>query len=84
MRFRCILNNDHTLKYHPYKAGMIINACCVLHNMCIRGNIPLHIEFINNDEDIEAPNDNYIAVGILNEGRNQRANIINQYFQDNL
>ncbi|KAJ8911804.1 hypothetical protein NQ315_014228 [Exocentrus adspersus] len=53
-RFRCILK-ERVLKYSPYKAGQIINACCVLHNMCIRGNVPLEepIEEGNNLDDIE-------------------------------
>lgn len=38
-RFRCLLK-DRTLHYGPYKAGLIINACAILHNMCIEYNIP--------------------------------------------
>lgn len=38
-RFRCLLRY-RTLEYTPDKAGQIINACAVLHNMCIRANIP--------------------------------------------
>ncbi|KAK3925796.1 Putative nuclease [Frankliniella fusca] len=32
-RFRCLLR-DRVLHYHPVKAGRIVKACCVLHNMC--------------------------------------------------
>ncbi|XP_018370949.1 PREDICTED: putative nuclease HARBI1 [Trachymyrmex cornetzi] len=38
-RFRCLLRY-RTLEYMPEKAGEIINACAVLHNMCIRANLP--------------------------------------------
>ncbi|KAK3925206.1 Putative nuclease, partial [Frankliniella fusca] len=33
-RFRCLLK-DRVLHYSPKRAGLIIKACCVLHNMCI-------------------------------------------------
>ena len=38
-RFRCLLRH-RVLHYHPEKAGLIVNACCVLHNICIDNNIP--------------------------------------------
>lgn len=38
-RFRCLLKH-RTLHYSPTTAGQIINACVVLHNMCIANNIP--------------------------------------------
>jgi len=38
--FRCLLRY-RTLEYTPEKADQRINACAVLHNMCIRANIPL-------------------------------------------
>ncbi|XP_023243392.1 putative nuclease HARBI1 isoform X1 [Centruroides sculpturatus] len=44
-RFRC-LHKHRVLNYSPYKAGLIINACAVLHNMCIVHKISL-------DENIE-------------------------------
>lgn len=39
MRFRCLLKHRF-LHYTPEKASRIINACCVLHNMCITQNVP--------------------------------------------
>lgn len=33
-RWRCLLKH-RVLHYHPDVAAKIINACCVLHNMCI-------------------------------------------------
>jgi len=38
--FRCLLKH-RTLHYKPEKAS-IINACIVLHNICIANNVPLH------------------------------------------
>lgn len=38
-RFRCLLRY-RTLEYTSEKAGHIINACAVLHNMCLRANLP--------------------------------------------
>nr|CAI5844547.1 unnamed protein product [Callosobruchus analis] len=37
-RFRCLLG-ERILRYSPHKAGMIISSCCVLHNVCIRGEV---------------------------------------------
>ncbi|CAH1995307.1 unnamed protein product [Acanthoscelides obtectus] len=33
-RFRCLLK-DRVLHYAPFRAGQIINATSVLHNMCV-------------------------------------------------
>jgi len=38
-RFRCLLKH-RVLHYSPTKASHIINACCVLHNICINNNLP--------------------------------------------
>lgn len=38
-RFRCLLKH-RVLHYKPNKASLIINACVVLHNICIENNIP--------------------------------------------
>ncbi|XP_069494216.1 putative nuclease HARBI1 [Ambystoma mexicanum] len=39
--FRCISRSGGALIYGPEKVGKIITACVMLHNMCIRRNIPL-------------------------------------------
>jgi hypothetical protein len=39
MRFRCLLKH-RVLHYAPKKASLIINACVVLHNLCIESNMP--------------------------------------------
>lgn len=66
-RFRCLLRY-RTLEYAPEKAGQIINACAVLHNMCIRANLPDPPE---PEEAIMALEDNIIDIDIqpMPEGR---------------
>ncbi|CAI6371996.1 unnamed protein product [Macrosiphum euphorbiae] len=44
-RFRCLLK-DRTLHYKPEKVSQIINACVVLHNICITYNLP---EFVDGE-----------------------------------
>lgn len=39
-RFRCLLKH-RTLHYDPVRAGKIVYACCILHNMCMNANLPL-------------------------------------------
>lgn len=38
-RWRC-LNKDRTLHYRPQKCAQIITACCVLHNIALKYNVP--------------------------------------------
>ncbi|XP_016657197.1 putative nuclease HARBI1 [Acyrthosiphon pisum] len=44
-RFRCLIK-DRTLHYKPEKVSQIINACVVLHNLCITYNLP---EFVDGE-----------------------------------
>lgn len=39
MRFRCCLKH-RVLHYAPEYASQIVNACVVLHNLCIEHNVP--------------------------------------------
>lgn len=39
-RWRCLLGH-RVLHYHPDTASKIINACCVLHNICNRARLGL-------------------------------------------
>lgn len=48
MRFRCLLKH-RVLHYTPERATKIINACVVLHNLCIDYNIP---DPVNEEEDL--------------------------------
>lgn len=85
--FRCLLK-DRTLHYKPEKATAIINACVVLHNMCITYNIPMHednIEEFENlgiIEDIFADNLNNRYID-LNLERQQRNEVVRYLFQRN-
>lgn len=85
-RFRCLIK-DRVLHYTPNKATKIINACTVLHNMCIN--------------ELEHPNIDEIDIGqlgiidqrpfleqnsrrvntLLAEARRKQQNIILNYFQ---
>lgn len=49
-RFRCCLKSRQ-LHYSPAKAGFIINACAVLHNICIYYNVR-HFPVEELEEDI--------------------------------
>lgn len=92
LRFRCLLKH-RTLHYSPEKASQIINACVVLHNICINNNIPPVRLGDDNDDahlgDIDfglyAP-ENAIAGPPLNHnpelaaGRLTRERIVRSYF----
>lgn len=83
MIFRCLLKH-RVLHYDPEKASKIINACVVLHNLCIDHNVPevdeddnieemdlgIYVPIINNDENIQRINPE------LAEGRRLRLTII--------
>lgn len=58
MRFRCLLKH-RVLHYHPERAARIINACVVLHNICVEHNMP--------EPDVEV-DDEHIDLGILVDG----------------
>ncbi|CAI6372813.1 unnamed protein product [Macrosiphum euphorbiae] len=85
MRFRCLLK-DRTLHYKPEKASSIINACIVLHNMCITNNIPLdehdipeydNLGMMENRE-ILADNNRNLDLAL---GRQHREKIVTYLFQ---
>lgn len=40
-RFRCLLVH-RVLHYAPVVAASIVNACVILHNMCVTENLPTH------------------------------------------
>lgn len=55
-RWRCLLRH-RVLHYHPDVAGKIINACCVLHNMCIN-RVGVDLE----ENTAEDDNEHFVAV----------------------
>lgn len=88
MRFRCLLKH-RVLHYTPQVACKIINACAVLHNICIENNVPLpHDEQQNEWQDDLfnqcAPGDNEEIRNIVNPelaaGKRLRRKLINNYF----
>lgn len=88
--FRCLLK-DRILHYKPEKASCIINACVVLHNICINNNVPMYEdnEEINNmsmmeDEEILADNYNMNNRNMdLILGRQQRDRVVQYLFNRN-
>lgn len=85
MRFRCLLKH-RVLHYSPEKAASIINACVILHNICIQNNLPL----LNTDErdDIDLGIINNLPLNNANQinaeltaGKRYQQQIITRYFQ---
>ncbi|XP_018404941.1 PREDICTED: putative nuclease HARBI1, partial [Cyphomyrmex costatus] len=75
-RWRC-LRKERALHYRPQFAALIVNACCVLHNMAIKWGIPC--DEIHLDElDIAPP----IPYHDINEERGEqtRNRVIQWYF----
>lgn len=75
------------LHYAPEKASSIINACTVLHNICISNNLPI---IDNNDDEFEENDYNNTAINEPNAtranteliaGKRKQQQIINSYFQ---
>ncbi|CAH1371396.1 unnamed protein product [Tenebrio molitor] len=86
MRFRCLLKH-RVLHYHPEKATAIVNACVVLHNICVVNNAPLPDD--NEDEQQELdlgiiPGEQHELVAANNleliTARRIRDRIVNNYF----
>ncbi|KAG5862405.1 hypothetical protein JTB14_030916 [Gonioctena quinquepunctata] len=77
-RFRCLLG-ERKLRYDPEKVGTIVVACCVLHNICVRGRL-------NNDDFPEILPPNQVAEAVENarndgdEGVRTRGLLIERYF----
>ncbi|KAJ8959550.1 hypothetical protein NQ314_006287 [Rhamnusium bicolor] len=77
-RFRCIMG-ERKLRHHPDKVGHIINACAILHNICVEGRL-------DNDFEIEIQNDDVdmgSQVLLHNEGNIAKQNLIRRYFMQN-
>ncbi|XP_069494417.1 uncharacterized protein [Ambystoma mexicanum] len=86
-RFRCISRSGGALLYGHEKVAKITMACVMLHNMCIRWNVPLppDVEIEEPDEDDDGDEDGGegdagLARGDGQEGRAVRQHLINQIF----
>lgn len=86
-RFRCLLK-DRTLHYAPVKASRIINACTVLHNMCITNNIG-EPDMIHDVQQLGILEQTVFSTDnsdrrrqniLLQRGRGKQATIIRNYF----
>ncbi|XP_046400480.1 putative nuclease HARBI1 [Ischnura elegans] len=76
-RWRCLLKH-RVLHYMPNKASRIINACAVLHNMCLDRNVQLEEEVEEEIEVEEGPQPN--IEGDQREGRVVRNRVIATHF----
>lgn len=84
MRFRC-LSKNRVLHYQPVMCSKIINACVVLHNMCIANRVPMPEDDDEDEIDLELFADEVNEDENRNEeltaGRRARNALIRQYFQ---
>lgn len=83
-RFRCLIKH-RALHYLPPKAGKVIYACAVLHNMCLEYNVPeieneVEVEDIQNDAENDAEIQIEVDNNILTSARRIRNNLILQHF----
>ncbi|KAG8234172.1 hypothetical protein J437_LFUL007330 [Ladona fulva] len=81
-RFRCLLRH-RVLEYSPLKAGRIVNACVVLHNMCLKGGLkdsnvlPEEPAEVNVPPE-QLPGEQMPRMAVLQEARAVRRRIINR------
>lgn len=71
------------MHYDPFKAGQIINAVCVLHNMCMRANLAIEDEdqvMADDNLENEHVDEDAFPRNVLAEGQQRRANLIELYF----
>ena len=86
MRFRCLLKHRF-LHYHPTVCSKIINACALLHNMCIDANIELEeIDYAVNVDEFGIFENNFNIIEQMNAnnpdlqaGRQMQRCVINNY-----
>lgn len=82
------------MHYKPERASAIINACVVLHNICIINNVPIH-EDVNEDvnnlgimDDVLNENNindhNIINSRDLTQGKQQRNRVVQYLFNRNI
>ncbi|XP_050514882.1 putative nuclease HARBI1 [Diabrotica virgifera virgifera] len=77
-RFRCLLG-ERRLRYDPEKVGTIAVACCVLHNICVKGRLDendLSEDFLDN----QVPEEIEIRANEEDSGTRTRQLLIERYF----
>lgn len=78
-RFRC-LSSDRNLRYQPNFVGQIINACVILHNISVRGQLVennYHFEPIAGNYEVAEMN---VNVNNDQRGFEVRRQLIERYF----
>ncbi|KAG5870967.1 hypothetical protein JTB14_006694 [Gonioctena quinquepunctata] len=82
-RFRYLLG-ERKLRYGPHKVGIIVSACCILHNMCVKWRVPVDENLVFYDhEDIEGNHpEDQPHLNIFDERIRIQNTIIARYFQN--
>ena len=83
-RWRCLdSSNTGGLQFTPEVSCQVIGACIILHNYCIRRRLPYNILphiLTDRDESVRHHDENENARVLLKKGKNQRNEIIRQFF----
>ncbi|KAJ8966425.1 hypothetical protein NQ314_003523 [Rhamnusium bicolor] len=77
-RFRCLLK-EHVARYNSQFVGSLVNACAVLHNMCIDNNINFIDDYVEPNYGVNI-NPSIWNNYLLNEAQRIRNNVVNRYF----
>lgn len=80
-RFRCLLR-ERVLRYSPEKVGKLVNACAILHNICIAANLELIDEMIIEEEVNNEVFQNDNQGNVFRQGEAVRRHIVNTYFRN--
>ena len=75
--------NTWNEQFTPEVSCQVIGACIILHNYCIRRRLPYNIlpHILNDrDESMRHHDENEKARVLLKKGKNQRNEIIRQFF----
>lgn len=80
-RFRCLHKSGGCLMYSPQRCINIIISCLLLHNICIRDNVPMPDD--DDDDDGDDDNDIDIPNDVNAEGRQVRDQLVIRFAQRN-
>ncbi|XP_063811615.1 putative nuclease HARBI1 [Pseudophryne corroboree] len=75
-RFRCLDTSGGALLYSPSKVCGMVNACCILHNICVANRLPVTLRrsaFLRGERSSALP------VG-MDEGEDSRRTVIQKFF----